>query len=81
MPHDRAGLEHAQQLDLQLDRHLGDLVEEERAAGGALEMPLVRAASAPVKLPRSWPKSSLSIRFGEMAPQLSGEERLPCGGG
>src|SRR5687767_7835091 len=27
--------------------------------------------SAPVKLPFSWPKISLSIRFGEMAPQLT----------
>ena len=27
--------------------------------------------SAPVKLPFSWPKSSLSIRFGEIAPQLT----------
>ena len=26
--------------------------------------------AAPVKLPRSWPKSSLSIRFGDTAPQL-----------
>ena len=33
----RAGLEHAQQLHLQLHRHLGDLVEEDRAAVGALE--------------------------------------------
>ena len=27
--------------------------------------------SAPVKLPRSWPKISLSIRLGEIAPQLT----------
>jgi hypothetical protein len=38
-PHaqEAAGLEHAQQLDLQLERHLGDLVEEQRAAVRALE--------------------------------------------
>jgi hypothetical protein len=36
-----AGFEHPQQLDLQLDRHLGDLVEEQRAAVGALEVALV----------------------------------------
>ena len=59
-----AGLEHAQQLDLHLGRHLGDFVEEERAARGALEvadLPL----HAPVKLPFSWPKSSPSIRLPE----------------
>ena len=32
-PH-RAGLEHAQQLRLQRDRHLGELVEQQRAAVG-----------------------------------------------
>jgi hypothetical protein len=36
-PHEGAGLEHAQQLHLQVERHLGDLVEEQRAAVGALE--------------------------------------------
>ncbi len=35
--------------------------------------PLCRR-SAPVKLPLSWPKSSLSIRVGETAPQLSGRK-------
>ena len=46
----RVRLEHAQQLDLQLDRHLGDFVEEERAARGLLELALVsafRAGEAP----------------------------------
>ena len=38
----------------------------------ALEVPLVHARSAPVKLPRSWPNSSLSITVGEMAPQSTG---------
>ena len=36
-----AGLEHAQQLHLQLHRHLGDFVEEDAAAVGALEEALV----------------------------------------
>ena len=34
-----ARLEHAQQLGLQAERHVGDLVEEERAAVGELEAP------------------------------------------
>ena len=42
----RAGLQHAQQLDLQLQRHLGDLVEEQRAAVRALEEALVLAVGA-----------------------------------
>ena len=32
--------------------------------------------SAPVKLPFSWPKISLSIRFGEIAPQLTARNGL-----
>ena len=44
--HEGAGLEHAQQLDLQLERHLGDLVEEQRAAVGALEVALVLPVGA-----------------------------------
>src|SRR5438105_4395919 len=51
------GLEHAQQLDLELHRHLGDLVEEQRAARGELEIsvPLLdgpgeRAAHVPEQL-------------------------------
>ena len=36
-------LEHAQQLDLQVERHLGDLVEEQRAAVRALEEAVVLA--------------------------------------
>src|SRR5438093_9602168 len=45
-PRDDPGLEHAQQAHLQLDRHLADLVEEERAALGALEEALVGACGA-----------------------------------
>jgi hypothetical protein len=36
-------LQHAQQAHLHLGRHLGDLVEEERAALGALEAAAVHA--------------------------------------
>ena len=32
-----AGLEHAQQLRLQVERHVGDFVQEQRAAVGELE--------------------------------------------
>src|SRR5262249_21375128 len=39
--HERSRLEHAEQFDLQLHRHLGDLVQEDRAAVGALEESLV----------------------------------------
>ncbi len=44
--HEHAGLQHTQQLDLQLDRHLGDLVEKQRAAVGAFEVALVLAVGA-----------------------------------
>ena len=50
--------EHAQQARLQFRRHVADLVEEERAAFGLLEAAR-RLAWAPVKAPRSWPKSSI----------------------
>ena len=56
-------------------RHLADLVEEERAAVGELEQPLL-VASAPVNAPRMWPNSSDSRRFSGIAPQLSDDERL-----
>ena len=36
----------------------------------------MRRLSAPVKEPRSWPKSSLSISVGEMAPQLKATNEL-----
>src|SRR5207244_2581023 len=41
-PFELALLEHAQDLRLRLERHVADLVEEERAAGGDLELPLAR---------------------------------------
>jgi len=37
---------HAQQLDLQVQRHLGDFVQEQRAARGAFEEALVLAVGA-----------------------------------
>ncbi len=46
--HQRPGLEHAQQAHLELERHLRDLVEEERAAVGLLEVALVLAIGAGV---------------------------------
>src|SRR5712675_1250705 len=47
--HERAGLQDPQQLDLQVQRHLGDLVEKQRAAIGTLEEALmlpIRAGKA-----------------------------------
>ena len=41
-----AGLEHAQQSHLQIDRHFGDLVEEERTPVRALEESLVQSRRA-----------------------------------
>ena len=75
-----AGLEHAQQPHLHLERHFGDFVEEQRAAFGALEV----AAMLPVgagERARSWPNSSASIRFCGIAPQLiatNGRVRAGC---
>ena len=42
-PHERSSLEHPQQLDLKIERHLGDLIEEQRAA----VRPLEKAAMLP----------------------------------
>jgi hypothetical protein len=44
--HEGARLQHAQQLDLQVQRHLGDLVQEQRASARALEKALVLAVRA-----------------------------------
>ena len=63
-------LEHAQHLRLGLGRHVADLVEEDGAAVGRLEAAL-RRASAPVKAPFSWPKSSLSTSSRLMAAQFT----------
>ena len=64
-------LEHAQELGLRsAERHLADLVEEHRAAVGGLEQAGAWPRSAPVKAPRSWPKSSLSSSVSGSAAQL-----------
>jgi hypothetical protein len=48
--------------------HVADLIEEQRAAIGELEL---AAALLPVNAPFSWPNSSLSISSLVMAAQLS----------
>ena len=55
--------------------HLGDLVEQQRSARRAFEVAECGACRRPVKLPFSWPNSSLSIRFGETAPQFTANMR------
>ena len=62
-------LQHAQKSRLRLERHVADLVEEQRAAVGLLEA-AVRPRSAPVKAPFSWPNSSLSSSSRGIAAQL-----------
>jgi hypothetical protein len=64
-------LDHAQQLHLQVQRQLGDLVEEQRAAVARLEQAFlvgVRAGEAAL----AWPNSSLSISSAGIAPQFTG---------
>jgi hypothetical protein len=48
---ERALLQHAEQLGLQLERDLRDLVEEQRAVAGELENRPGRSATAPVNAP------------------------------
>ena len=74
-PHDPV-LQHAQQLGLKLQRHLADLVEEDRAAVGRAEQP-VRGPAAPVKAPRSWPNISDSSSSCGIAAQLTGTKARP----
>jgi hypothetical protein len=65
-----AVLRDAQQLGLELRRHLGDFIEENRAAVGHLESADAlgdRAGEGAF----SWPNSSLSSRFSGMAAQLT----------
>ena len=64
-----AVLQHAQQPGLGVQRHVADLVEEQRAAVGLLEAAGERVV-APVKAPFSWPNSSLSISSRGMAAML-----------
>ena len=65
------GLQHPQQLGLQLQGQLADLVEHQRAPDASSNHP-VRLLPAPVKAPRSWPNSSLSASSRDSAPQLTG---------
>ena len=64
-----AFLQHAQQLGLQWQADLADLVEEERAAVGLREQTRRHRCTAPVKAPRTWPKSSLSSSVSGSAAQ------------
>ena len=58
-PLEPAVLKHPQELGLHAQRHLADLVQEQRASLRQLE-PALLLAVGPGKAPRSWPKSSLS---------------------
>ncbi len=69
-PLELALLKEAQQLDLDRERDLADLVEEQRALVGLLE-PALALRCAPVKAPRSWPNSSLSSRVSASAAQCT----------
>ena len=64
-------VEHAQQLHLGARGDGLDLVEQQRAARGADQRPS-RSASAPVKAPFAWPKSSLSSMLSGSAPAFTG---------
>jgi hypothetical protein len=68
---DLAVLQHAEDLALQLERHVADLVEEDRPAVRRLELALARR-QAPVNAPFSWPNSSLSMSCSGIAAQLTG---------
>ena len=52
-------LQEAQQLGLQLGRHLADLVEEQRAALGLLDQP------------GAWPLGAVRVRAARVAEQLA----------
>ena len=67
---ERALLQHAQQLDLRGRLHLGDLVEEQRAAVRPARSTPVRRSCAPVNAPFSCPKISLSSSVSGIAAQL-----------
>ena len=54
-----------------VERHLGDLVEEQRAAVGQLEAADAVARRAGEARPRSWPKNSLSNSSRGMVAQLT----------
>jgi hypothetical protein len=71
--------QHAQQAGLQFGRHVADFVEEQRAALGLLEAPAALRL-APVKAPRSWPKSSDSSRSRGIAAVLMAMKGLSARG-
>ena len=62
-------------FDLERHGQLADLVEEERAAVRRRRRGPWFACTAPVKAPRTWPKSSLSSRVSGMAPQFTATKR------
>jgi hypothetical protein len=64
-------LEHAQDLGLQVERHVADLVEEQRPAVRLLEVPRARLRR-PVNAPFSCPNSMLSMSCSGIAAQLTG---------
>ena len=66
----RSRLEGAEKLRLHLQRHLADLVEQERALVRLTAKSPLRSLRASVNAPRTWPKSSLSRRFAGTAAQL-----------
>src|SRR6185295_13111751 len=64
---DRAGLEHAQELDLEIRRHLGDFIEKERALVRALEVALVLALRPREAPPLVTEQLALDERAGDRA--------------
>ena len=56
-----AFLQHAQELGLEINPHLGDFVEQQRSAVRALERALGPPRMAPVNAHPSCPNSALSI--------------------
>jgi len=67
-------LERAEELDLNRERHLGHLVEED-GPRSACSMRPMRSALAPVNAPRTWPKISLSKSDSGIAEEFTHEGR------
>ena len=72
---DLAFLQHAQQLHLKRERHVADLVQEDRAAIGRLEQPLVRLHRAAERAARMAEELGFEQRLGNR-PAVDGDERL-----
>ena len=70
-PVEGAVLDHAQDLLLERERHVADLVEEQRPARRPARTCPAARWSAPVNAPRSWPNSSLSSSVSGKAAQLT----------